>query len=156
MFMKIITLIFAVLLVMGCSNFQTKGLESNTQTIELEYISWACDCANWATPKDIEKFSDKEDSLFQRSVFIEPADKALQLPDTLGYNGDKIKFTGQFYVNKGYPEDYESEQKPEKAKVFRYTAYTVIKSNHKEIKEDLDRLIASKISLTSQVIFNIP
>ena len=140
MFMKIIALIFIVLLVMGCSNFQNKELEGNTQTIELEYIAWACDCANWATPKDIKKFSDKEDSLFQKSVFIEPADKALQLPDTLGYNGDRIQFTGQFYVNKGYPEDYESEQEPEKTKVFRYTTYKVIKSNRKEIKEDLDRL----------------
>ena len=137
--MKIIALIFTVFLVMGCSNFQTKGLESNTQTIELEYIAWACDCANWATPKDIEKFSGKEDSLAQRSVFIEPTDKVLQLPDTLGYNGDRIQFTGQFYVNKGYPEDYESEQKPEKAKVFRYTGYTVIKSNHKEMIKASDQ-----------------
>jgi hypothetical protein len=147
--MKIITLIFTVFLVMECSNFQTKGLESNTETIELECIAWACDCANWATPKDIEKFSDKEDSLFQRSVFIEPADKALQLPDTLGYNGDRIQFTGQFYVKKGYPEDYESEQKPEKAKVFRYTAYEVIKSNHKEIKEELSRLDSKQSQLNT-------
>lgn len=136
--MKIITLNFIVLLLMGCSNFRNKELEANTQNIELEYIAWACDCANWVTPIDIKKFSDKEDSLVQRSVFIEPADTALNLPDSLGYNGDRIKFTGQFYINKGYPEDYKSEQKPEKAKVFRYTAYKVIKSNHKEIIKALE------------------
>lgn len=137
--MKTIALNLFVFFLMGCSNFQTRELEHKTQTIELEYIGWACDCANWATPKDIEKFYDKEDSLSQKSVFIEPIDKAVQLPDTLGYNGDRIQFTGQFYVNKGYPEGYESEQKPEKAKVFRYSTYEVIKSNHKEIKEELDQ-----------------
>lgn len=89
------------MLLMGCSNFQSKELEGNTQTVELVYIAWACDCANWATPNDIEKFRENEDSLAKRSAFIEPADKTLNLPDTLGYNGDVIKFTGQFYAGKG-------------------------------------------------------
>ena len=67
--MKTIALNLFVFFLMGCSNFQTRELEHKTQTIELEYIAWACDCANWATPKDIEKFYDKEDSLSQK-VFL--------------------------------------------------------------------------------------
>ena len=34
------------------------GLEDKTQTLELTYIAWACDCANWSTKEDLEKYSE--------------------------------------------------------------------------------------------------
>ena len=111
-------------------------LDEKKQTINLSYVTWACDCANWATPEDIEKYNDNNgDSLAHLSIFIEPADSSLTLPDTLGYSGDLIRFTGRFYKKKGFPKGYESIEHPDKARVFRYTAYKVIYSNYRQFKE---------------------
>jgi hypothetical protein len=99
---------------------------------------WACECANWATLDVIKKYED--DSLASHCVFIEPADTSLILPDTLGYSGDIIQFTGQYYVDKGYPNDYvKGEQQVDKAKVFRYTSFKIIKSNHHDFINDKDK-----------------
>jgi hypothetical protein len=91
---------------------------------------WACECANWATQDVIAKYKDTG-NLSDHCVFVEPANKSLILPDTLGYSGDIIQFTGQYYVDEGYPNDYvKGEQQVDKAKVFRYTSFKIIKSNH--------------------------
>src|SRR4029079_14638403 len=106
------------------------------QTLELEYISWACQCAKWAIPSDIDKYNDTG-NLSEHSIFIEPADNAIDLPDTLGYNGDLIKFTGQFYKEKGYPKNYEkTEESVDKARVFRYKKYQVVRSNYQNFISD--------------------
>lgn len=90
---------------------------------------WACECANWATQDVLAKYQDTG-KLSDHCVFVEPANKSLTLPDTLGYSGDIVQFTGQYYVDKGYPNDYvKGEQKVDKAKVFRYTSFKIIKSN---------------------------
>ena len=114
----------------------TKNLEDKIQTLELQYIAWACECANWATLSDINKYQDTG-ILSDHSFFIEPADTSLNLPDTLGYSADIVRFTGQFYQEKGYPKNYEkSEQQVQKARVFRYTKYKVIRSNYREFITD--------------------
>jgi len=113
------------------------SLEKDVQTVELEYIAWACECANWATSEDIKRYSQNfGDSLAKISIFIEPASDDLILPDTIGYSGDLVRFKGQFYKKKGFPKGYFSWQDPPKARVFRYSEYEIIVSNHKEyIKE---------------------
>jgi len=59
------------------------------------------------------------------------------LPDTLGFTGDIVQFTGQYYLNKGFPKGYRRTEEPvDKAKVFRYTAYKIIKSNYRESISD--------------------
>lgn len=120
-----------ILLLTACSTQQNK-LSGKTETIEFYYIMWACECANWATLADIDKYDgDSRDELSEHCVFVEPASKSLTLPDTLGYSGDIIQFTGQYYIDKGYPNNYvRSEQQVDKARVFRYTSFKVIKSNH--------------------------
>jgi hypothetical protein len=138
--MKIIRL-FLILFLFSCSNQPAtplaeneSPLEKKEQTIELSYTAWACDCANWATADDIHKFSDNiDDTLAELSVFIEPAISSLELPDTLGCNGDIVKFTGHFYKEKGFPEGYHSFEPVDAARVFQYTSYSVIKSNHWEL-----------------------
>ncbi len=108
-------------------------LLSEVLELELHYITWACDCANWATAEDEEKYANNEnDSLAARSIFVEPSDSSLILPDTLGYNSDVIKFTGRFYAKRSYPQGYRSFENPDKARVFRYTKYVVVKSNYRE------------------------
>jgi hypothetical protein len=41
--------------------------------------------------------------------------------------GDIISLTGKFYRKKGFPYNYQSEQMPEKARVFHYISYGVMK-----------------------------
>ena len=127
--------IFATSIILSCS---TNSLDEKTQTIELSDIAWACDCANWARPDDIRKYNDAGDTLAELSIFIEPADSSLVLPDAIGYNGDLVEFTGQFYQAKGFPKGYSSQEMPEKSRVFRYTNYRVIESNYKFAKNYKD------------------
>lgn len=136
---RYLTLTIISALILSCTNSKG-GLQEKTQTLELTYISWACDCANWATENDIKKYSGN--SLMQRSIFIEPANKKLKLPDTLGYNADIIKFTGKFYNERGYPKGYHSYQDPEKSRVFRYTEFQVLKSNYSKY----EKLVSSEKS----------
>ncbi len=126
---RVLTLAILAISILSCTD-SNRGLDSNVQTIELTYIAWACDCANWATKSDLEKYSG--DTLARQSIFVEPANKDLELPDFLGYNNDVIKFTGQFYKNKGFPKGYHSYEDPEKSRVFRYSKYEVVKSNFKK------------------------
>ena len=128
--MKYITTAIILFVFYSCS-LKAKKLEDKVQTLRFLYISWACDCANWATISDILKYQDNQEAqLADHCVFMEPADPALTLPDTLGHNGDIIVFTGQYYVEKGFPKNYRSEEPVDKARVFRYTAYKIIKVNH--------------------------
>ena len=114
----------------------TKYLEDTIRSLDLEYIAWACACANWATPSDIDRYNDSG-KLEDHSIFVEPADSTLILPDTLGYSADIIKFTGQFYKEKGYPKNYERTEEPvSKARVFRYMKYQVIRSNYRDYTTD--------------------
>ena len=125
--MKYLSAIILILFV-SCSTHRNK-LEDKEQTIELEYIAWACDCANWATPHDVAKYYDKGDTLASLSIYVEPADSTLRLPENIGYNADRVRFTGRFYKEKGFPANYTSIENPDKARVFRYTQYKIIKRN---------------------------
>ena len=115
-------------------------LEREKQTIDLMYVTFACECANWIPTDKVQYLNNPSLDLSDYSIFIEPAYTNLVLPDTLGYNGDIIRFTGQFYLRKGFPKGYKSVQFPDKAHVFRYTEYKVIKSNHQIIQENLKDL----------------
>ena len=101
-------------------------MDEKTQTIELSYIAWGCDCANWATLNDIKKYHDSGDTLADLSIFIEPANDSLKLPDSISYNMTVVKFTGQFYKSKGFPKDFTSDEWPDKSRVFRYTKYEIV------------------------------
>jgi hypothetical protein len=111
----------------------TKDLEDSVKVIELTYIGFFCQCANWITEND---YTNHNDSLQNHSIFIEPIEPTSKLPDTLGYPGDLIRFTGKFYKDKGYPKNYPiTEMQVEKARVFRYDNYEVLCSNYSDYKE---------------------
>lgn len=120
------------------STYLDNSLNERIEKIELTYIAWACDCANWATKDDLKKYAENiGDSLANRSIFIEPANKSIKIPDTLGYSGDIIRFVGQFYNKKGFPKGYVSFEDPNESRIFRYTDYEVLKSNYREYKESI-------------------
>jgi hypothetical protein len=114
----------------------------------------ACECANWTAVDAIEEYKNEDLSL--HCVFIEPADSSLILPDTLGYNGDIVQFTGQYYIDKGFPKDYiKSEQQVDKAKVFRYSSYKIVKSNYRQnLADQIDsaKYLIDKGALSGQRI----
>jgi len=115
-----------------------RALEEKVQTLNLYYIQWACECANWAPEAD-RKMAGDTGSLSESTVFVEPAKSSLVLPDTIGYQGDVVQFTGQFYKEKTYYEGYvKGEQEVDEARVFRYTNYKIIKSHHHIMMEELE------------------
>lgn len=133
--MKFVIVLF---LIVGLISCETNSIDEKIQPIELSYVAWGCDCANWATLSDIKKYNDSGDTLASLCIYIEPTDNSIALPDTLGYNGDLIRFTGQFYKSKGFPKGYSSDQIPVKSRVFKYTTYEVINSNYKFTRNDKD------------------
>lgn len=116
----------------SCQSSKGK-LQNEEQTIELSYISWGCDCASWAATSDIDKYNG--DELAKRCIFVEPATPALSLPDSIGYNNDKVCFTGRFYTGKGFPKDFRSNQQTKAAPVFRYTDYNILHSNYNDAQK---------------------
>lgn len=125
--------IIPTLALAACSSNNKGGLDGNLQTLELTHITWACDCANWVTDEDMKLYSGND--LAKASIYIEPANSLLELPDTIGYNNDRLKFTGQFYELEGFPTGYSSIENPDKARVFQYTEYEVIRSNFRDSQE---------------------
>ncbi len=125
--MKYLSTLLLLFLSTSCSTHQSR-LEDKEQTIELQYIAWGCDCANWATARDIAKYHDNAgDTLARLSIYVEPADSSLRLPGGIGQNGARVKFTGRFYKERGVPTNYSSVEDPDKARVFRYTRYIITK-----------------------------
>lgn len=123
-------IVIVVLTCTACGSGDKGALKDEVLTLDLTYIAWACDCANWATFEDIKRYPHNSgDSLAFMSIFIEPASEDLVLPDTLGYSNNPIRFTGSFYEKRGFPENYYSIENPDKARVFRYTAFQVLGNN---------------------------
>jgi hypothetical protein len=115
----------------------TFTLEDSVRTLNLSYIMWACECPNWAITENLYQYQENG-TLGMECFYIEPASDDLTLPDTIGYN-DQVLFTGQFYNEKGYPKNYpKTEQDADESKVFRYTAYKIIKSNHRRILNEIE------------------
>jgi hypothetical protein len=97
-------------------------LSAKEETITACYINWACDCADFIEQKNF-KGEPSEDSCF----FIEPADASLRVAPHFydsGHFHQVLVLTGRFYTRKGISKSYEqkTEEKPEKARVFRYNA----------------------------------
>lgn len=102
-------------------------LTGNVQTLELQYIIWGCACANWVETSVYEE-SEKNGTLAKKSIFLEPANKELELPDNFIPSENKVIVVGRFYKKPDYPKGTpESEEKLEKAPVFRYTKMTIEK-----------------------------
>jgi hypothetical protein len=111
----------------------SEELEDSVRVEEFTYVSFFCQCAQWITTRDYITYKDTG-NISDHTVFIEPIDTLLRLPDTLGYAADVIRFTGRYYKDKGYPKDYPiTEQHVNEARVFRYEKYDVVTSNYSQV-----------------------
>lgn len=103
-------------------------LSNKTETIEVSYVAWACACANWLP---IPRENPDAEILDTDCIFIEAATDEVKVPESFfdeNYNSKKLRITGNFYNEEGISRTYESptSQKPDKAKVFRYTKIEVL------------------------------
>jgi len=143
-----LTLIFGLIWLTSCDNQPTK-LSGKTETIEVSYINWACDCADFIETKFYAGNSEYE-AKEEDCIFIEPANPNIKIPENYfekGHFENHLKLTGQFYIDKGVPNTYERKtpEAPEKAKVFRYVKFELVK---KETQTKLDKSI-------DQIIFGV-
>ena len=109
-----------------------RQLDDTIHKISVTYVAYGCECASWKIISDNGtkcKDSDCDD------IFLEPINEKINLPDTIGYNGDVIELTGKFYSKKGFPKDYRTEQTHEKARVFQFSDYKVISSQYELYKD---------------------
>lgn len=54
----------------------TNQLQDTVRTLELSYVAWFCQCANWVKASNHEKYK-KSGGPLEKSMFIEPADTTL-------------------------------------------------------------------------------
>jgi hypothetical protein len=94
-------------------------------------MKWACDCADFI---DIKYYNDNPgyEAKGEDCIFIEPSNHDNRIPQDFydkGHFEYYLKLTGQFYEDKGVPDSYESKtpEKPEKAKVFRYDNFELVR-----------------------------
>lgn len=97
---------------------------SERQTIEVTYVNWACDCADFVETKNLEENPISEPEA-EDYLFIAPASAEVMVDSSfyasLHYSKN-LRLTGRFYVDQGIPTTYERKTpvKPEHAKVFLY------------------------------------
>jgi len=128
-FLKL-TSIFGLIWWTSCNNQPTK-LSGKTETIEVSYINWACDCADFIETK-FYSYNSEYEAKVEDCIFIEPSNKANKIPDDYYDKGNfdyYLKLNGQFYNDQGVPKSYDRKtpEKPKKAKVFRYDSFELIK-----------------------------
>jgi len=142
--------IVILIFLFACRSSDKNLLSNKIETIEVVHLPWACDsskfllptsfnltsynefdCARWVTPEDISRYEDKaNDSLRHLSFFLEPADSSLTIPDTIEFNNDAIRVTGQFYLKKGFPKGHKPLHTPDSARVFRYSKFIILKHKY--------------------------
>ncbi|MCC9041253.1 hypothetical protein LNQ81_00675 [Myroides sp. M-43] len=111
---------------------QPSQLSGQEETIEVMYVNWACDCADFIdTSLLVEGYEiDAKDCMF-----IEPVFKEISINEDTLYKKQFnyfIKLKGQYYIDEGVPDSYERKVSepmaaPNKARVFRYSSYEYVK-----------------------------
>ena len=88
-------------------------------------------CARWVFPRDLSKYKFSLDTLKALSIYVEPSDPSLALPDTIEFGNDGVRLWGQFYKTKGYPKGLNPPPKEsDSARVFRYTKYEILNDKY--------------------------
>ncbi len=112
---------------------QPNELSNHVEQIEVGYVNWACDCANFY---ETQLFSENSDYKLKADdcIFIEAKDKSHTIPknyfDTI-YRNNNLRLTGRFYLDKGISATYEmkTSEKPKYARVFQFDSFEIIDEN---------------------------
>ncbi|WP_254050342.1 hypothetical protein [Myroides sp. N17-2] len=111
---------------------QPTQLSNKNETIEVMYINWACDCADFI---DTSLLVEGYEISANDCLFIEPVSKEIAINEDSLYKKQFeyfIKLKGLYYIDEGVPDSYERKVSepmaaPNKAKVFRYSSYEYVK-----------------------------
>ncbi len=125
-----LTYIFGLIWLTSCSDQPTQ-LSGKTETLEVSYINWACDCPDFIDRKYYKDNPDYE-AKEEDCIFIEPLDNDKKIPQEYYEKGHfkyYLKLRGQFYEDKGVPNSYDlkTPEKTKKGKVFRYDSFELAK-----------------------------
>ncbi len=99
-------------------------LSSKKESIDVTYVSFLCDCANFVEIKNYKTnpISEPDENDY---IYIEPATADLAV-NTFFYDTGRhyynLRLTGSYYIDKGIPATYTYTDpfKPALARVFRY------------------------------------
>jgi len=106
-----------------------RRLSGKTQTIDIRHRETGCDCPDWELTS---QHADTPARFGKEFLYIEPGHAGMDVPAAywaLADSGYVLQLTGQFYKGEAIPYDYtqKTDQKPQKARVFYYTASAVVK-----------------------------
>ena len=97
-------------------------LSGNNVTIVASRVDWMCNCANFVdtTTYKTNPVTEPADNDY---FFIEAAQPGQHWDRNHFAKNKYIRLTGQFYIDKGLPKEYELgqlEEKPDHARVFKF------------------------------------
>lgn len=124
LFLLIVTFFTIIYFKQNITFLDTPKKLSNTQeTISVNHIRWACDCADFIETNQ-ELYLDDGTIDEGKLLFLESDNDSLKtlLSKYTETNGYKFVVKGNFYEDLGISRDYElnTSEKPNKAKVFRF------------------------------------
>jgi hypothetical protein len=107
-------------------------LSTKIDTLNLVYVQRHCDCPEWI---EISRFKDPAGARDEDYIYVEAANKNLELGatyPTYAEAGYVLRVSGSFYDTKGIPADMvqHADQKPERARIFRYISSDLIKPDN--------------------------
>jgi hypothetical protein len=120
-------LIFSVIFLIGCAgSYYPKKIGNKIETVEFKFVLFNTSCANWLPN---EKGVPQTGTIaLDHFCFIEAADPYYKVPEKFRLTGNRFRLTGAFYEDKGISRDYNyGEDRPDRARVFRYTEWEILK-----------------------------
>lgn len=101
-------------------------LKMKTDTIDLIFMAYACDCPDWLNFNDYKKNNYSNTNL--HGYYIEAADKKLIIDERLFVSGNIVRFIGREYKELCYPDNANFiDPNPPKGRVFRYYSFKFLR-----------------------------
>ncbi|MEO7212304.1 hypothetical protein [Mucilaginibacter sp.] len=122
--LKIIVLAVSLVSFKNTTATSQEKLEKKTVTITVTYGYVGCTCAQWVINNSNINKPQRE------YIYLEPANDKLKDADKQvdGTHVLKVKITGHFYLEKGYPENYNpAKGRGDAARIFRYDKIKIVR-----------------------------
>jgi len=108
---------------------EPKRLSGPNLVLDLRHVKRTCDCPDWM---ESSRFGDLAGRNPQDYLYLEPATSDMEVPASYWAQEDSgyvLRVHGQYYQGTAIPYDYQqkTDQKPERARVFHYTSFEVVK-----------------------------
>jgi|GEM_PF-4653570 len=107
------------------SKDSTNQLRDQTDTLELRFLVWGCECPNWIAVTDYEK-AEISGGMIDYCMYLESGNQELKLPADFDPETQRIRVVGRFYEKTAYPaERLPSEETVRKARIFRVSTVEI-------------------------------